>query len=69
MTVDEIPLCLVKKYTSELTLPVTHFINQSFQEGCFPEASKVRAVYKRGDRIDPTNCRLIALLPTFAQKY
>lgn len=68
--IDEIPPSLVKKCASELTIPLTFLINQSFSTGKFPDTLKiaiVKPVPKTGDLTDPGQYRPIALLPTISK--
>lgn len=65
--IDEIPPILIKKCSDSLTLPYTELINQSLNEGIFPDSLKisiVKPIHKNGELTDTNNYRPIALLPT-----
>lgn len=65
--VDELPPTLFKHCAKELAYPFTILINQSFEEGIFPELLKrslIKPIHKRETKTDPNNYRPIALLPT-----
>jgi hypothetical protein len=66
--VDELPPILIKQCAQELSVPLTNLINQSFNEGTFPEALKlaiIKPVFKKGKLNDCNNYRPIAMLTTF----
>lgn len=68
--VDEIPPILIKKCAEELSEPLTYLVNQSFQEGTFPDLLKIsliKPIHKKEDTTIPTNYRPIALLPSFSK--
>lgn len=65
--VDELPPTLFKQCAKEFTYPLTILINQSFEEGAFPEMLKkslIKPIHKKESKTDPSNYRPIALLPT-----
>lgn len=68
--VDELPPNLIRKCADELTLPLHMLVNQSFEEGQFPDSLKIaiiKPIYKKGEKTNPKNYRPIALLPTFSK--
>lgn len=68
--IDEIPPVLIRMCATELAIPYSLLINQSFSEGVFPDSLKislVKPIHKKGDTKDPNNYRPIALLPTSAK--
>lgn len=65
--IDEIPPTLLKQCAEELALPLCLLINQSFDDGIFPDTLKislVKPLHKKNSKTDPNNYRPIALLPT-----
>lgn len=65
--VDELPPSLIRKCADQLALPFTILINQSFNEGTFPEYLKkaiIKPIHKKKTKTDPNHYRPIALLPT-----
>lgn len=65
--VDELPPSLFIQCAEELTLPFYIMINQSFNEGIFPDLMKIsliKPVHKKDSKLETTNYRPIALLPT-----
>jgi hypothetical protein len=67
---DNIPPILLKKCASELTEPLNILINQSFNEGKFPDLLKttiIRPIHKKGNKNDPSHYRPIALLPSISK--
>lgn len=65
--IDEFPPSLLRICADELTLPFYKLVNQSFEEGVFPDQLKialVKPLHKKNIKTDPNNYRPIALLPT-----
>lgn len=65
--IDEIPPTLLRQCANELTLPFYILLNQSFEEGVFPDLLKkalIKPIHKKNIKTDPNNYRPIALLPT-----
>jgi hypothetical protein len=69
--IDELPPALIKKCNAELAAPLTRLINQSFDEGAFPELlkiAKIKPILKPGGTANNQNqYRPIALLPTVSK--
>jgi len=69
---DEIPMPVVKKAKQYLLKPLVHLINSSFVSGIFPDklkVSKVKPIFKKGDKSKMSNYRPVALLPVFSKIY
>jgi len=69
---DEIPMPVIKKTKQFLIKPLVHLINSSFVSGIFPDklkVSKVRPLFKKGDKSKMSNYRPLALLPVFSKIY
>lgn len=67
---DEIPTSLIKKCIHTIVTPLCYIINNSIQNGIFPESLKIAVVipvHKRGDTDLIENFRPISLLPTFSK--
>jgi hypothetical protein len=50
--------------------PLTYICNKSILTGAFPDClqfSVVKPICKKGDRMDPANCRPISLLTSFSK--
>lgn len=65
--IDEFPPSLFKYCADELTSPVYILMNQSFEEGVFPDLLKqavIKPIHKKNSKTDASNYRPIALLPT-----
>jgi hypothetical protein len=61
---------LIKKFSTELAIPLSIVINESIINGIFPDElkiSRVTPVFKSGDKCDPNNYRPIAILPVFSK--
>lgn len=69
---DELPWSLLKNCSSDLSEPLAHLINKSFDEGVFPECLKVAKVVpilKGGDPKVAANYRPISLLPSVSKVF
>lgn len=67
---DEIPSKLLRHCMNELTSPLVHIVNKSFEEGTFPDRLKLSKVYpklKKGDDTQLNSYRPISLVPTFSK--
>lgn len=65
--IDELPPSLIRQCADELAVPFCVLINQSFDEGTFPDQLKkaiIKPLFKKNSKTDPNNYRPIALLPT-----
>lgn len=70
--IDELPPTLFRQCADELTLPFFKLINQSFEEGSFPDQLKralIKPIHKKNTKTDPNNYRPIALLPTASKVF
>lgn len=67
---DEISTSIVKRCKTTLAPILTHLVNLSFETGTFPEKLKlavVKPLFKKGDRLNISDYRPIALLPIFSK--
>lgn len=70
--IDELPPTLFRQCADELTLPFYKLINQSFEEGTFPNKLKkalIKPIHKKNAKSDPSNYRPISLLPTASKVF
>ena len=70
--IDELSNKLLKSIKNEISKPLALIINQSLQTGIFPDLlkiSKIKPVYKKGDKCCFNNYRPIALLPTISKVF
>lgn len=69
---DGIPCSILKGIIDYITIPLTHLVNLSFQEGTFPSSLKkalVVPIHKRSDKSILSNYRGIVLLSVFSKIY
>lgn len=67
---DEVPMPVIKHSKMYLIRPILHVINCSFITGVFPEMlkiSRIKSVFKKGDKTDPVNYRPISVLTSFSK--
>ncbi|RVE51386.1 hypothetical protein evm_003941 [Chilo suppressalis] len=67
---DEIPARLLAHCVDEFKNPITFLINQSYNEGIFPDSLKlaiIKPVFKKGNKRSITNYRPIALLSVISK--
>ena len=67
---DKISARLLKCATHSICCSITRLLNLSIQSGKFPEiwkCSKVSALFKSGNRTNPSNYRPISILPTLSK--
>lgn len=70
--IDELPSSLLKACVDELTLPFYLLLNQSFEQGIFPDQLKravIKPIHKKDLKTDPNNYRPIALLPAVSKVF
>ena len=68
--VDKLSGMFLKDGTDILAKPVSTLCNLSISQGVFPSACKVaklKPVFKKGKKTDPSNYRLIPLLPVISK--
>ena len=67
---DKISARLLKCAAHSICCSITRLLNLSIQSGKFPEiwkCSKVSALFKSGNRTNPSNYRPISILPTLSK--
>jgi len=67
---DETPTFLVKQCLCHFIKPLVHIYNVSFQTGTFPDMmkkAKIKPLFKKEDRQDKQNYRLISILQVFSE--
>ena len=70
--IDELSNKLLRSIKNEISKPLAIIINQSLQTGIFPDLlkiSKIKPVYKKGNKCCFNNYRPIALLPTISKVF
>jgi hypothetical protein len=69
-SLDCISSKLLQFCAEELTIPLTHLANSSFEQGAFPDVlkiSKVKPLHKKGNKQDRNNFRPITIPSTFSK--
>jgi hypothetical protein len=67
---DDISTNILKMCSKNISVPLTHIINLSLENGIFPDRLKlsiVKPLYKKGDEHDINNYRPITLIPVIAK--
>jgi len=65
---DQIPELLVKEYIHSIKKPLIFTFNVSINQGIFPDLiriAKIRPIFRKVDRYDSRNYRLISILSVF----
>ena len=68
--IDKLPGRFLKDGAKILSKPITEMYNLSISHGIFPNACKVaklKPIFKKGKKVDPSNCRPILLLPLISK--
>ena len=60
---DQISGKFFKDRARILAKPISELCNRSMTLGCFPNACKVKTLFKKGSKTDPSICRPISVLP------
>ncbi len=69
---DDLKPNIIKHVCQYITLPVTHIVNLSVENGIVPwelKKAKVIPIFKGGDKKVFKNYRPVLVLPVFFQKY
>ncbi|XP_047104490.1 uncharacterized protein LOC124734385 [Schistocerca piceifrons] len=69
---DGVTSHLIKECRECILKPLTHMLNAAIEEGIFPDSlkvSKVKPIFKKGNRDELGNYRPISLISTFAKIY
>ena len=64
--IDKLPGRFPKDGADILSKPISEICNLSISHGIFPNACKVaklKPIFKKGEKVDPSNCRPFSLLP------
>ena len=70
LDIDNLNTKVLKKVVGQISIPLAHIINLSFESGILPkklEISRTVPVYKAGDRENCSNFRPISCLPTLSK--
>jgi hypothetical protein len=66
---DKISTRMLKASMPYIISPLTYICNQSLAQGIFLDRLKFAAVFKNGNKYDPSNYRPISLLATFSKVF
>ena len=67
---NSIPTVILKHFRKTISIPLTKLVNLSFDQGKFPsiiKIAKVLAIFKKGDKLDADNYRLVSLLSNLSK--
>lgn len=70
--IDGISNFILKQAEAFILCPLKHVINLSFESGIFPEElkiTKIKPLFKKGDKPEPGNYRPVALLSSISKIY
>jgi hypothetical protein len=63
---------LLKISANYICCPLTYICNRSISTGIFPERLKysiIKPLFKKGDKMDPSNYRSISMLTSFSKVF
>jgi len=69
---DEISIKLLQISAPYICSPLTYICNKSILSGNFPHRMKfsiIKPIYKKGNKMNPTNCGPISLLTSFLKVF
>ena len=68
--IDKLPGMFLNDDTNILPKPITEMYNLSISHGIFPNACKVaklKPIFRKGKKVEPSNYRPISLLPLISK--